>query len=58
MINYYYEWEGDSVYKSENGKAFAKSKGKEEFEVNIDHPGFVRAYMSGEKITKEKYDSF
>ena len=58
MINYYYEWEGDSVYKSENGKVYSKSKGKEEVVIKEDHPGFIRAYMHGDKITKEKYDNF
>lgn len=58
MINYYFEWEGDSVYRSDNGKVFSKSKGRQEVEIKFDHPGFQRSFMHGEKITKEQYDNF
>jgi sensor domain CHASE-containing protein len=60
MINYYYEWEGDVVFKvdTEGKKYYAKLKGLEESEINFEHPGLQRAFMSGEKITKQKYDDF
>lgn len=58
MTNYYYEWEGDTVYRSEKGIVFAKSKGKNEVKVSFEHPGFVRAYMHGDKISKQQYDDF
>lgn len=60
MIEYFYEWEGDVVFKSdsENQKYFAKLKGRQEFEVNFEHVGLQRAFMVGDKITKQKYDEF
>jgi hypothetical protein len=60
MIEYLYEWEGDVVFKidTESKKYFAKLKGREENEVDFEHPGLQRAFMSGEKITKQKYVEF
>jgi hypothetical protein len=60
MIEYFYDWEGDVVFKSdsENRKYFAKLKGRPEIEIKFEHPGFQRAFMVGDKISIEEYDKF
>ena len=42
MTNYYYEWEGDTVYRSEKVLFSAKSKGKNEVKVSFEHPDLLR----------------
>ena len=60
MINYYYEWESDGVYKADtkNQKYFAKRKSGQEVEIPFEHKPFQRAFMTGDKITESQYNEF
>jgi len=60
MIEYIYNWEDDLVFKLDrkNEKYFAKRSNRDEVEVPFEHKSLQLAIMSGEKITKEEYDSF